>query len=272
MKLKLFFQSSTLGSLIASVAGAIGIILLLGVAYFYVYLPNATNHGEVVVVPDLSGMTVEEIDKTLEPLNLRYEADDSSYSGNRPPLTVLQQFPRAGHKVKEGRKIYVSINQSAPPTLPVPNLLESGGGSLSNARAVLKSNELIPGKTIYQHSPFKDLVIEMRMNGKVLNPGSRVPKGSIIDLVVGDGGGPKDFMITNFVGMTFANAQLRLTNLSLHLGNVQIPDDADTIGIVSYVLRQFPLAGDSVSIGDPVNFIIGPKGHPLPDDPDEEGN
>jgi eukaryotic-like serine/threonine-protein kinase len=270
MKLKLFFQSNTLGSLLTTLGATIGIILLLGVAYFYIYLPNATNHGEEVVVPDITGMTIAEISAVLEPLNLRYEADDSSYTAKQPPLTVIQQFPKAGHHVKENRIIYVSINSTSPPTLPLPNLIENGGGSLANAKAVLRSNELIPGKTFYQHSPFRDLVIEMRIRGKVIAPGSRVPKGSVVDLVVGDGGGPKDFILGNFVGMSYENAILRLNNLSLHLGKVEIPEDADTTDIVSFVLKQFPMAGDSVSIGDPINLIIGPKGHPLPDDPDEE--
>jgi eukaryotic-like serine/threonine-protein kinase len=268
MKLKSLLTEYTLRSVLANVGIAIGTILLLGVAYFYIYLPNRTNHGEQVTVPDLTGKPVSAIDSLLAPLHLRYEVGDSSYSADHPPLTVLQQFPKAGHMVKENRKIYISINRSTTPPLPVPNLLESGSGSLANAEAVLRSNELKRGRIIYQHSPFRDLVIEMRMKGKVIEPGSRIPKGSVIDLVVGDGGGPKDFLMGNFVGMPYQNALLRLGNLSLHLGGIQIPDDVDTTGIVSYVLKQFPAAGDSVSIGDPVELWIGPKGYEFK----EEGN
>ena len=269
MKVKQFFQGNTLGSLLVAIGTSIAIILFLGVAYFYIYLPNTTNHGDDIIVPNLTGFNIGQIDTLLRPFQLRYEVGDSSYSADHPPLTVLQQFPKPGHRVKENRKIYVSINRRSPPTLPVPNLLENGGGSLANARAVLKSNELLPGRIIYQHSPFRDLIIEMRMNGKVIAPGSRVSKGSVIDLVVGDGGGPKDFVMGNFVGIPYPNALLRLGNLSLHLGEVQIPDDVDTTGIISYVLKQFPAPGDSVSIGDPVNLWIGPKGYKLEDEENE---
>jgi beta-lactam-binding protein with PASTA domain len=266
MKFKFPFGENTLGALLANAGLALGVLLLLGVGYFYIYLPNATNHGELIQVPDLTGKNIEQMDSVLGPLKLRYEVGDSSYSSGQPPLTVLQQFPKPGHQVKENRKIYVSINRSSPPTLPVPNLLESGSGSLANAEEVLKSSELKRGRIIYQHSPFRDLIIEMRMKGKVIVPGSRVPKGSVIDLVVGDGGGPKDFIMSNLVGLPYANAMLRLGNLSLHLGSVQIPEDVDTTGITSFVLKQIPQAGDSVSIGDPIELWIGPKGYVLNDE------
>lgn len=269
MKFKQFFQGNTLGSLLATAGMTAVTILLLGVAYFYIYLPNTTNHGDNIIVPNLTGISVTKLDTILAPFQLRYEVGDSSYSPDHAPFTVLQQFPKPGHRVKENRKIYVSINRRSPPTLPVPNLLENGGGSLANAKAVLKSNELLPGRIIYQHSPFKDLIIEMRMNGRIISPGSRVPKGSVIDLVVGDGGGPKDFVMGNLVGIPYLNALLRLGNLSLHLGSVQIPEDVDTTGIISFVLKQFPAPGDSVSIGDPVELWIGPKGYKFEDEENE---
>ena len=88
-------------------------------------------------------------------------------------------------------------------------------------------------------------------------------------MVVGDGGGPKDFVMGNLVGIPYLNALLRLGNLSLHLGSVQIPEDVDTTGIISFVLKQFPAPGDSVSIGDPVELWIGPKGYKLEDEENE---
>jgi beta-lactam-binding protein with PASTA domain len=146
--------------------------------------------------------------------------------------------------------------------LPLPNLFgEGGAGSLENAEAVLRSAELVRGRIIYRRSPNYHLIMEIRYNGRVILPGTRVPKGSTIDLVVGDGAGPRDFVLSNFVGMTYGNVLLRLANLSLHLGSVQIPEDVDTTGIESFVIKQYPQPGDSVSIGDPVELWIGPKGY-----------
>ncbi|MBL7850699.1 MAG: PASTA domain-containing protein [Cyclobacteriaceae bacterium] len=264
-----FLRSHTLAALLANLGIAVGILLVVSVFFFYIYLPGTTNHGKEVQVPDLTGKDIYEIDKLLTPLRLRYEVGDSSYSADLPPLTVLAQVPKAGHFVKEHRKIYLTVNRKSPPTLPLPNLFgEGGAGSLENAEAVLKSAELVRGRIIYRRSPNYHLVMEIRYNGRVILPGTRVPKGSTIDLVVGDGAGPRDFVLSNFVGLAYKNVLLRLANLSLHLGTVQIPDDVDTTGIEAFVIKQYPEPGDSVSIGDPVELWIGPKGYQIKDQQD----
>ena len=268
-KIKLFFQSNTLGEVLANAGIALSVILLASIIYFYVYLPSTTNHGQVVEVPDLLGKDIYVVEQVLTPLQLRFEVSDSSYSADQPPLTVLAQVPKAGQSVKEQRKIYITINRKSPPTLPLPNLFgEGGAGSLENAEAVLKSAELNRGRVIYRRSPNYHLIMEIRWNGQLVQPGTRVPKGATIDLVVGDGTGPRDFVIGTFIGMAYENALLRLGNLSLHLGSVQIPDDVDTTGIVSYVIKQNPVPGDSVSIGDPIDLWIGPKGYQFKDPED----
>lgn len=267
MKLKSFFKGNTLGALLTNVALAIGIILLSGVGYFYIYLPSSTNHADELDVPDLTGMSISQIDGVLNRMMLRFEVGDSSYSAVYPPLTVLNQFPKPGHKVKENRKIIVTINRSSTPTLPIPDLVDR---SWDDAEEILKSIELRRGKKLLKRYPFKNLVLEMRMNGKVLTPGARVSKGSVIDLMVGDGAGPRDFVINNFVGLPYQNVLLRLGNLSLHIGIVQIPEGVDTTGIVSYVLKQSPTGGDSVSIGDPIDLWIGPRGYELKEEENED--
>jgi beta-lactam-binding protein with PASTA domain len=270
MSSKFFFKSDTLGGVLLNMGLAVVIVLLVVVIFFYVYLPNSTNHGSEITMPDLIGKNIYEADNILEPMGLRYEVGDSSYSAEQPPLTILQQFPKAGHKVKENRKVLVSINRKSTPTLPLPNLFgEGNSGSLVGAEAILRSNELKTGKIIYRHHPSRDLLIEIRMDGKVITPGTRIPKGSVIDLVVGDGGGPKDFRMANMVGLTYKNALLRLGNLSLYLGTVQIPDDVDTTDVATYVLKQLPAAGDSVSVGDPIDLWIGPKGYQLKEEENE---
>jgi len=77
--------------------------------------------------------------------------------------------------------------------------------------------------------------------------------------VVGDGAGPKDFVVNNLVGTTLENAILMLSNWNLHLGNVEVGPGADTTGVEAYVYRQRPAAGDSVRIGEPIHLWIAPR-------------
>lgn len=267
MKRKIPFQDNTLGSALANMIIVFSILLLLSVSYFYIYLPNSTNHGETVTVPDLKGMKIEELDSFLAQHKLQYELNDSAYSSDFPPLTVVRQFPKEGSSVKEERKIYISINRVSPPTVPIPDLVDR---SRINAEVVLKSNELTRGRILFEPSPFLNLVKELRYQGKPIAAGVRVPKGSVIDLVIGDGNGSADFTIGNLVGDAYEQALYKINGWNLHLGDVEIPEGIDTTGIVPFVYKQLPLPGDSVRVGDPVTLWLAPKGYKEPEKEIEE--
>ncbi|HYG18632.1 MAG TPA: PASTA domain-containing protein, partial [Ohtaekwangia sp.] len=229
------FTQNNLGGILLNLFLAMGILLLLAVIYFYVYLPNTTNHGETITVPNIEGMQVGELDGFLTK-DLRYEVDDSVYSADYPPLTVIKQYPHAGAKVKEGRKIYIAINHLNPPSVPVPNLVD---GSVVNADAVLKSNELKRGRIELVSGPF-NVVKQMKYQGNNIEPGARVPKGSVIDLVVMDGNIGKGFPIDNLVGQEFEDAKIYLLGVSL---NFDVETVGDTTGVTPVILKQKPAAG-----------------------------
>lgn len=267
MRFKLPYQASTLGSLIVSLSLAVGLLAFLSLFYFYIYLPNTTNHGETITVPSLEGMAIDKIDDFLSGHDLRYEINDSSYSEDFPPLTVLQQFPKPGSKVKENRKIYITLNRVTPPTVPMPDLVDR---SRINAEVVLKSNELRRGHIILEPSPFLNLVKEMRYMGKPIKEGTRVPKGAVIDLVVGDGYGRSDFRIGNLIGDSYETALFKLQGWNLHLGSVEIPAGVDTTGTFPVVYKQYPEVNEQVRVGDPVDLWLAPPGYVEPDIEEDE--
>lgn len=267
MDIRKFLTDSSIKGLLKNLALGFGILMFFCLIYFYIYLPNITNHGEFVEVPDLKGIKVDELDLFLKGHKLRYSVNDSAYADSLPALSVLRQFPVAGSKVKENRVVFISLNRVSPPTLPMPDLTD---GSLVNAKAVLKSNELKVGRIYYEPSPFKNLVREFRFHGLPIQAGTRLPKGSVIDLIVGDGYGSADFAIGNVVGDVYETALRKLSGWNLHLGNVEIMQGADTTGVVSYVFKQYPLSGDSVRVGDPVDLWLAPKGYKEPEKENEE--
>jgi len=266
MNIDRYFKNNTVGGLLKNLGVTIGIILFIAIIYFYIYLPNVTNHGKSVEVPDLMGLTMEDAEKKLSAQHLSIAINDSSYAESEPALSILKQFPKAGEQVKAGRTIYVSINRTSPPTMPMPNLID---GSLINAEAVLKSNELRRGRIIYEPSPFQNFVKDMYFNGRPISAGTRIPKGATIDLVVGDGNGPADFVVGSLIGDSYETALLKLSNWNLHLGQVQIAQGQDTTGVEIFVYKQFPNKGDSVRISSPIDLWIAPKGYKEPEPKDE---
>jgi beta-lactam-binding protein with PASTA domain len=257
---KNFFKGETIGDFLKNVGICVGILAFILIGYFYIYLPNATNHGDSVTVPDLTGLSSSKIDSLLTYSDFRIEISDSAYSDEYEPLDVIRQFPHPGSEVKPGRKIFITINRIDPPTVPLP-ALDNGDVSLINAIATLRSNELKPGKIFYRPSPFSDLVLEMLMDGNKIEPGIRLPKGTVVDLIVGDGAGPNDMVVRSLLGMTLDDAQTLLSALNLHLGNVTYPTDADTTAAVIIVFKQKPEPGDSVRVGDPINLWLAEPGY-----------
>lgn len=259
------YHGGTIGGMLLSIAVALFLFLVTGVSYFYAYLPSTTNHGESITVPDIEGMHVSELDKFLIDRGLRFEVNDSAYSADAEPLTILKQYPAAGSKVKEDRKIFISINRVTPPTVPLPNLVD---GSLIGAEAVLRGNELKRGRVQLIRGPFLNLVKEMRYNGRKVEAGVRVPKGSVIDLVVEDGGSV-DIPTPDVVGYTLEDAKIPIFGSNLHLGEIHVVGDTLDQGPI-VILKQKPEPKQKLRAGDVVEVWVGKRGTEVP--PEEEEN
>lgn len=254
-----FFRKNTLGVVLANLGVAFAILIIIGICYFYIYLPNSTCHDCSITVPDLTGMKYEELESFLGEHDLRYEVEDSVYHEEYSPLTVLRQFPKAGAIVKPHRIIYVSINPVMPPMVPMPDLANPNNTtSRIGAEAILKSNGLKRGRIIQRPHVDLNLVLEMRYQGKKIEAGTRIPKGSVIDLVVGDGNGASDFVLESLLNNTYDMALFKLQGWDLRLGQV-FPPEGDTIRGNYIVYKQYPPAGDSVRVGDQIDLYISPK-------------
>lgn len=181
MSLRKFLTSKTF---FIQLAIAIGIIIVL-VFVMMKWLSFTTNHGEEITVPDLSKLSVEVAEEKLNALDLEYVLlDTTEYQKDFPKFSVVKQDPIAGSKVKEGRKIYIKINSDSYRDIVMPNLIEQ---TLRQAEPTIKALGLELGTKTYKPYLGKDMVLEMRYNGKLLKAGDKIPKASKIDLVLGDG-------------------------------------------------------------------------------------
>lgn len=162
------------------------ILILAAIAYlFFHWITFTTHHGEEITVPDLRKLSAEQAEEKLAALDLDYIILDTvDFRPDAPKLTIVEQEPKAGAKVKEGRKIYIKINASTYTMVAVPDLIEK---TYRQAVPTLEAVGLAEGTITYKPYLGKDMVLEMRMNGKKLKAGDKVLKSSKIDLVLGDG-------------------------------------------------------------------------------------
>jgi beta-lactam-binding protein with PASTA domain len=162
------------------------VAIFFGILFLYSYwLDFSTNHGEEITVPDLSRLTEEAVEQKLNDLDLDYLVLDTvDFREGFPKYTVVEQDPAPGSKVKQDRKIYLKINAGSFGFVKMPELIQK---TRRQAEANLSSMGLELGKVIYEPHFAKDIILEVRCNGKILKAGDRIMKTSKIDLVLGDG-------------------------------------------------------------------------------------
>ena len=144
-----------------------------------------TNHDQKIEVPDLHKMELSEVGDKLKEFDLFFEVIDSaSYNPSYPNRSVIEQNPTAGSFVKENRKIYLTINPSKYRDEVLPDL---NGRTKRQARTHLLSLGFRIGEYSYVPDIGKDVVRGYKNKGRKVKPGTKLPKNSIIDLILGDG-------------------------------------------------------------------------------------
>lgn len=230
------------------IAAATFILIL---SFFFIYLPWATNHGEEIQTPDLKNMNVDEAESLLSQSNLDYEISDSIFVSGAKPLTVHSQYPKAGELVKKGRKITLTIITDNPPKISLPDVVgrskESASNLLKSMGIGIESVEFIPAIE-------KNTVLSFKYEGREMNYGDKLPKGSKITLVVGDGFGNTEMTVPDLTGMNIDEATILISGSSLNLGSILYEDASNALP--GTVLRQRPAAGESIKVGEEVNMWI----------------
>ena len=169
---------------LAQLLAALAIMAVLAYLFFH-WITFITNHGDEITVPNLSKLNPEQVEEKLDELDLDYQIIDTvDYRSDFPKLTVVEQEPTSGSKVKGGRTIYIKLNASTFKMVSVPDLIEK---TYRQAVPTLKAVGLQEGSIKYVPYLGKDMVLEMWINGKKIKAGEKVLKNTKVDLVLGDG-------------------------------------------------------------------------------------
>ncbi|MDO9275428.1 MAG: PASTA domain-containing protein [Lutibacter sp.] len=162
----------------------VGLLVLIVLGVFW--LNFSTNHNQKIEVPNLSKMSLEEVEETLDDLDLTWEVIDSaSFDAAYPNKSVIEQSPEAGEFVKENRKIYLTLNPSGYAAIEIPDFYgKTKRQAISQLTAI---GFRISVTEVYVNDIAKDVVRGILYNGKDLKNGDKIPQNSEIILKLGDG-------------------------------------------------------------------------------------
>jgi eukaryotic-like serine/threonine-protein kinase len=210
------------------------VLVLLVLVIFLGSLGYITKHGRILKIPAVEGKTMEVATQILSDQGFDVAIQDSVYVDTVPPLTVIRQFPEADAAVKINRTVYLTVNRAVPPLIEMPRLT----GSFRNAVLTLKQIGLKLGDTTYRADFTKNNVIAQLYKGEEIKPGTKIPMGSTIDLVLSSGLANVDMGVPDLFGMTYGEARAKLD--SAGIGLIPIPDPGISDTENAYIYRQDP--------------------------------
>ena len=220
-------------------------LIFLFVFFFLVnlILKNHTNHNQLIEVPNLLGKSVQESHNELINLKLNYDLlDIGAYNPNYKIGSVVNQDPLPYDKVKEGRKIYLTINPDKIPYTIFPDILDK---PFRYAVALLYSYKLKVGDIYYKNDIAAKVILKSKFEGFTIKKSDSLPIFSLIDLYVGSGIplNQFEFKVPQLIGLSIADAEINLKESFLNLGDVYIDDVVlDSLALFVYKQSKRPLS------------------------------
>lgn len=236
------------------IALAVVVVLVVG---SMIFLNVVTKHNQELSVPDLANMTLEEAHAVAHDAGMRVEVTDSAFVKRMKRGAVYRQNPAPGSKVKQGRRIALTINAVNPRQITMPDLI---GYSTRQAKAEILSRGLVLGRLIYEQDMATNNVLRQMHDGKEIEAGTMIESESVIDLVVGLNTRDNMTFVPYLAGLRNLSAVEAVHDHSLNVGKLRfdetVKDYEDSLNAV--VFKQIPEACDSIPVkmGADVNLYL----------------
>lgn len=230
-------------------AYCIAFIIIAGLSAYFT-LSLIIKSEDTVIVPDFIGKDVVYVLEYLTDLGLNTKVKGSEYSAETPKNHVIYQEPDPGVEIKKGRDVKIIISRGTK-TIFMPNL---NGLPARQARIILEENDLCRGATVTSYDIIvdKDAII-----AQAPLPGTEVPRGGCVDLLVSLGPRPKAYKMPDLKGRSLAGALLLIEKSNLVHGDIQSQffEGKPKRRIVA----QEPLAGYRVTEQSLVDLVVNRK-------------
>lgn len=220
--------------IVRNVLLAIAAVLAL-VCAINVLLAIITQHNKEIEVPDFTNLSYKEASAVAKSAGLTVFVKDSLYVRRLKPGAVIGQNPKAGAKVKLGRKVSLTTCTYNAEKVPMPSLV---GFSLLQAKAELHRNGLVLGKLIYVEDIATNNVLRQQYRGRDIKSGTMITSGSTVNLVLGLNPEENRTIVPELDGRDYLRAVDMIQENSLNVGKVRFDSSvktyADSVSAVVY--------------------------------------
>ena len=236
----------------------VAIIAVAAIAIFAV--SSLFSGGEQASVPNLLGMEQEAAVESIKNSGFEVGNVNQSYNDQYPEGQVCEQTPDGGKEAAKGSKIDIVISKGEKPIeqVEVPDLTQAS--DLDAAKKMITDAGLTVGST----SQESDDADEGKIIGQSPTAGSKVDKGSKVDITIS--AGPKTTSVPGVVGYSEADATNTLSDAGF---NVEVADgDYSDSYSKGTVMKQSPTG--TAKKGTTVTIYIS-KGAKPEEDPESDG-
>ncbi len=209
-----------------------------------------TRHGDVYIVPDFKGKTVQQLLTDNYDDFFDLQVIDSTYDKRNKKGSIVMQNPLAGAKVKQGRNVYLTIVAQTPEKVLMPDLKNL---SLRQALVTLEASGLQTGFLEYVEYFARNAIVDQLINDEPIETGTEIAKGTAIDLMVGKGNVEAKVPLPLLISMTPDEAKRALHFASLNIGREYYLDGNNPEHARVYKTRPEALTKEMLSLGQKVN-------------------
>ena len=234
----------------------IAVVLVLLLVLSYIALAVGTRHGMRRTVPDFTGLGLKDAQYYAEQRGLKLIINDSLYVPAYPGGMVLEQLPKGGVDVKEGRKIYITINSFAQKKLPMPYV---AGRSLRQAKNMLESAGFGIETLEYVEDIATNYVLAQYLGGVEITAESniKIEKGTGVVLKVGVSPDQNMTTVPRLIGRKLFDAKGKLWEQGLNVGNVTYDEGITLLNEDdARVCRQSIMQSSQMPLGSAVSIHL----------------
>lgn len=243
------------------------LLLLLVVTIVFLavlfWLRTYTNHGQKLDLPDFVGMQFDKAEDLGADKTFQLVVNDSIHIVGRSGGEIVDQNPEAFSKVKEDRKVYVTVTKYNADVLKTGSLGVMYGQEYQSKKAELSHLDISSEIKSYNYDPGEpDHILEVWYEGRPIITGSgrkddvEIKKGGTLQFVLSKQQGGS-VGIPNLTCSTYGAAKFIIESSNLKLGEVE------DVGFIkdrnsAYVVSQVPAysVGQTISMGEYITLSI----------------